>query len=276
MTFAGMVPGVLGAAIRDASRLPDHIAGAIRIDPWTAAAAGSLLFSVPGIARYLVSGGTTIDVEAEADADRSAVGLFLNGSARGALIHQRGELPIEAATVLAPNGGAVAISSYSGIGKSTLAAELCRRGWSLIADDITRVTWTGGRVVAWPSHDALKLWRDACDKFGMNFEGLPRAREGMEKFHVNMPAVSAPAMLRTVVRLRLGPHPRMTDVPPSHGVALLSECTFRRHQIAALRQEQSFETMLRQVAGACRTLVLSGAREVPIAVLADHLAEAVS
>jgi hypothetical protein len=275
MTFAGMVPGVLGAIIRDTSPLPYHIAGAVRVDPWTAAAAGSLLFSVPGIARYLVSGGTTIDVEAEAGADRSSVELFLNGSARGTLIHQRGELPIEAATVLAPNGGAVAISSYSGFGKSTLAAELCCRGWSLIADDITRVTWTSGRVLVWPSHDALKLWRDACVKLGMDVEALPRVREGMEKFHVRMPAASAPAVLRTVIRLRAGPHQGMTYVPPSQHASLLSECTFRRHQVAALRQQESFETMLRQVAGACRIMVLSGARELPTAVLADRVVEAV-
>jgi hypothetical protein len=276
MTFAGTVPGILGTTINDASRLPDFLPGATQVDPWTIAAPGSLLFSVPGVARYLVSAGAVIEVEAVADADRSSVELFLYGSARGSLIHQRGELPLEAATLMAPNGVAVAISSYSGIGKSTVAAELCRRGWSLIADDITRLTWTGGRVVAWPSHNALKLWRDACERMATDVQSLPRARAGMEKFYVKVPAASAPAMLQTIVRLRLGSRLRTADVPVNHRMSLLSECAFRRRQITALGQQDSYERILQQVARTCRIVIVSGARGVHIDSLVDHIAKAVS
>ena len=67
-------------------------------------------------------GGATIDVATVPGADAGAVELFLNGSARAALIHQRGELPLHAATLLPPaGGGAVAISGTSGIGKSKFA-----------------------------------------------------------------------------------------------------------------------------------------------------------
>jgi hypothetical protein len=276
MSYAGSVPGVLGATIRDSSHLPERLQGAKRIDPWTDVLPGLVLFNVPGVARYLVADGATIDVQPAAGADRNSVELFLHGSARGSLIHQRGELALEAATVLSPGGAAIALSSYSAIGKSTVAAELCRRGWSLVADDITRVTWTGGRVMAWPSHDALKLWRDACVRFGTTIEDLPRTREGMEKFYVKMPSASSPATLKAVIRLYVGQQPRMRDVPVAHCAALLSECTFRRRQIAALKQQTGHEQMLRIVASACRVMALNGARDVPSEVLADHIVRAVS
>jgi len=275
MSFAGMVPGVLGATIRDASRLPEHLPNATRVDPWTEATPETLLFTVPGIARYLVENGTTITVEPAPDAPRNAVELFLHGSARGTLIHQRGELPLEATTLVAPNGGAVALSGFSGSGKSTIAAELCRRGWSLISDDITRVTWARGRALAWPSHDALKLWKDACNSLEINTEALPRVREGLEKFQVKMPAASAPTVLRAVIRLQIVKYLRMVPLPADRGALTISESTFRWRQIAALRRQKDHETIVQQTARLCRVMILNGAREYSAAILADHIARAV-
>src|ERR1700677_4303623 len=79
MTFAGPVPGVPGAAVRDASNLPEHLPDAQRIDPWTETVPGAVLLTVPGIARFLVQNGTTIGVEPSSGAARGAVELFLHG-----------------------------------------------------------------------------------------------------------------------------------------------------------------------------------------------------
>ncbi len=275
MTFAGMVRGVLGAKIQD-SQVPARLTNAIGIDPWTEAVPGALLMMVPNIARYLVTDGTTISVQAAPGADRSSVELFLHGTARGALIHQRGELPLDAATLAAPSGGAVALAGSSAIGKSTLAAELCRRGWRLMVDDITRVTWTGGRPVAWPCHDALKLWRDTCDSLGIDTQDLPRVREGLQKFYVEVAAASAPAPLRAVISLRMGPEVKLTDVPAGHGPATLSSCTFRLRQIEALDRQPDHERIVQQVAGACRIMILDGARVCPREALADQIVRAIS
>jgi hypothetical protein len=274
MSFAGPVPGVLGAAIRDAASLPAHLSKAARVDPWTEAAPGALLFEVPGIARYLVENGTAINVAAEAGADPAAVTLFLHGSARGSLIHQRGELPLEATTVVAPNGNAIALSSFSGLGKSTVAATLCRRGWTLLADDITRVTWSRGRALAWPSHDSLKLWRDACEQLGVDTAQLSPARRGMEKFHVKMPAATAPAVLKAVIRLQRDNFVKLGDVRAS--APALSECTFRWRQIAPLGQQVAHEELVRQIAGVCSVLALTGAREFALDTLADEIVKAAS
>jgi hypothetical protein len=274
MTFAGAVPGVLGAAIREVADLPEHLSNGRSVDPWTEGAPGSLLFTVPGIARYLVENGTSISVAPAPGADPRAVELFLHGPARGSLIHQRGELALEAATVVAPNGVAIAISGASGAGKSTIAAELCRRGWLLLADDITRVTWTRGRALAWPSHDAFKLWRNVCTEFGIDTQDLPRVREGMEKFFVTMTAATSPTVLRAVVRLQLISGLKMGDVRPGREAAALSECVFRWRQIEALRQRDNHEHLSQQITKVCRIQVLTGARDAPVEALADQIAKA--
>ncbi len=276
MTFVGPVPGVLGATFRDAAQLPAHLLNGNRVDPWTEAIPGTLLFGVPGIARYLVEHGTTIGVEAAPGSDRAAVELFLYGSARGALIHQRGELPLEAATVMTPAGQAVAISSYSACGKSTVAAELCRRGWLLVADDITRITWTRGRALAWPSHASLKLWHDACAGFGIDTDNLRPVRAGMQKFFVQMRASSAPATLQAVIRLQVDKELRSIEVPADRRAAALTECTFRWRQIAGLGQQAAHQRLVQNIAPTCRVLVLGGAREHTINDLADQIIRVLS
>src|SRR5690242_11984482 len=127
--FAGQMPGLPGSIVREVESLPDHLEGGADIAPYTEAAANALLFEVPPIARYLVRDGTTVAVAVTPGADRAAARHFLLGSARGALIHQRGELPLYAANLVAPIWKCVAVASPTAIGKSTLAAVLCRRGW---------------------------------------------------------------------------------------------------------------------------------------------------
>lgn len=271
MTFAGPLAGVLGAVVRDVQQLPENLPDGIRLDPWMEANRDGWMFAVPGVARYLIKDGTTIEVEAQAGADPASVGLFLHGPARGFLIHQRGEFPLEAVTVAAPQGGAVALAGHSGSGRSTLAAELCRRGWRLIADDITRITYSGGRALAWPSHDSLKLWRDACERFGIPCDELPRVRARMEKFHVRMPPMSQPTVLRTVIRLNEHTEMKWIDIPRDQNFAMLRECTFRRLQMETLGRQTELERIVEQVAAGIRVVVLTGVRKHPNYALAAEI-----
>lgn len=274
-SFDGPVPGIPGAVVREVAELPEHVPEGEAVGPHIEAAPGILLFEVPGIARYLIRGGQSIEVAVAPGGDRAAARLFLDGSARGALIHQRGELPLTAATLIAPNWKCVAICCPSAVGKSTLAAGLCRRGWLLVADDITRISWNGTIGVAWPSHDRLKLWRDACEMLGANADALERVREGMEKFFMPVPSTRTPAALSVVVRLRIAPELDVEEIGAAQRANLLSESTFRPRWIDPLGRRADHARVAGQVAQGCRALVLSGAREQPIAVLADRLTEAV-
>jgi hypothetical protein len=175
------MPGIPGAVIRQIDHLPETLANAVEADEYVQVRLGALLLNVPGVGRFLARNGSLIEYAPDADADRGKVALFLHGSARGALIHQRGELPLHAAT-LGPPGRetAVAICGKSGAGKSTLAAELSRRGWILVADDTTRVTQDAANILAWPSRDSIKLWKDACEAAGIDIGGLVRIANDIE------------------------------------------------------------------------------------------------
>jgi hypothetical protein len=122
----------------------------------------------------------------------------------------------------------------------------------------------------------LKLWGNTCKSLGIDTEGLPRVREGMEKFQVKMPAASAPTVLRAVIRLQIVKYLRMVHLPADRGAATISESTFRWRQIAALKRQRDHENIVQQTARVCRVMVLNGARECPPDVMADQIARAVS
>src|SRR5207244_417714 len=84
----------------------------------------------------LVTGGNLVDFEAAPEAD-DAARLVLLGSCTGALLYQRGLIPLHANAVVTPRGGAVLIAGRIGAGKSTTTLSLLRMGHRLLADDIS-------------------------------------------------------------------------------------------------------------------------------------------
>jgi hypothetical protein len=79
------------------------------------------LFQVPGVARFLLSGGNEIVFEPAPGVDGGDVSIFLIGTVFGILLHQRGEIVLHASAVRVA-GKAVLFCAPSGSGKSTLAA----------------------------------------------------------------------------------------------------------------------------------------------------------
>ncbi len=95
-----------GATIRRVAALPRGVAGRpARGSAHSGKAGPSSLFVMPGTGSFLARDGSTIEFAPEADADDGMITLFLNGTARGALIHQRGELPLHAATLWCRRAG---------------------------------------------------------------------------------------------------------------------------------------------------------------------------
>ncbi|HEY3637560.1 MAG TPA: hypothetical protein VGK90_05355 [Rhizomicrobium sp.] len=275
LTLDGPVSGVPGAFVREVHELPAHLPGGTRIAPWTEALPGALLFEVPRIARFLIKDGQTIDVLVAEGADRSAVKLFLETSARGTLIHQRGELALNAVTLIAPDWKCVTICAPSGFGKSTLAAVLCRNGWTLLADNITRVTWSGTMAVAWPDDARLKLWRDVCEAMRLDPAKLERVRDKMEKYYIPGPSATTPARLSIIVVLRLAERASSRALNVADNVFGLTESTFRTRQIDPLGMRAVHTRIVDQIAGCCRGVLLEGGRRAPVADVARRLAEAI-
>ena len=138
--------------------IPDALHDAVVKGVRYEAGPGAFLLKVDGIAGYHVTQGKRIVIQAAPEAVPEEILLFLMGSAMGALLHQRGFLPLHAGAVLTDQG-AVILAGPSGIGKSTLNAAFQHQGFPILADDVCAVTAeknNGARVI--PGFPRLKLW----------------------------------------------------------------------------------------------------------------------
>ncbi|MDB5678815.1 hypothetical protein [Sphingomonas bacterium] len=107
----------------------------------------TLTFSAPGVGRYACR-RDAIDIAAVPDADPDMVTALLVATALPAVMWLRGETMLHAAGVETPSGGsALAIAGPSGIGKSTLTAQLLDAGGTLLADDSIGLQRRDDRIV---------------------------------------------------------------------------------------------------------------------------------
>lgn len=229
------IPGV---TIRKVDELPPTLDGATQVGPFSAARPGALLRVVPGVGRFLARDGSTLEYSVEPHADPAAVEALLGGGVLGALIHQRGELPLHSTTLVSPERNfALALAGHSGAGKSTTAFELIRRGWIMLSDDLTRVTIEDGAPVAAPGRSRLRLLADACERFGIDTSSLTHVPNWPGKFAIGTPRWNEPLPLGALVALERTDAPfEIVGVTGAGAVRALAEQTYRIHYVAALGQ----------------------------------------
>jgi hypothetical protein len=189
----------------DAGAVPERLDGAIDADPWMQVSPEAFQLNAPP-ARYRVTGGRRIVVQAEPGASERDVRLYLLGTVLGALCHQRGLAPFHAAA-LEVDGEALAIAGPSGAGKSTLAAQFQARGGKVLADDLCAVEIAAqGRPTVRPGLARVKLWGDSLALAGLAGSGWPRIGDDIDKFSVpvDTTASSRARLLRRLYILRVG------------------------------------------------------------------------
>lgn len=162
--------------IPDALPAPSHKFGI-----WEAAP-GKFLIDVADVARYFIVDGREIWIERVSGSMDDDVRTFLLGSAMGALLQQRHILTLHASAIQAPQG-AVLFLGRSGSGKSTLATALLKRGYAMLADDITGITLNShDGLVALPALPRTRLWADSAAKLDYDIREQPQVRVGVEKY----------------------------------------------------------------------------------------------
>ena len=139
------------------------------------------LFRLDTVGSYRVQLGKKITIERLNNASDEEVRLFLLGSAFGAMIQQRDLLPFHGSTVVKDNKAYV-IGGVSGAGKSSLAATLVKRGYSLLADDISVIKTNEDKVMVCPGIPHLKLWEDVMKKLEEDFSRYPKVRPQLLKY----------------------------------------------------------------------------------------------
>ncbi|MEA3033149.1 MAG: hypothetical protein QOH86_1165 [Sphingomonadales bacterium] len=153
-------------------------------DPGYSAAGEGTLLTIPRVGRYLISGGSEIVVDPAPGASERNVRLFLLGSAFGALLHQRGLLPLHA-NAIEIGDRAFAFCGHSGAGKSTVAAWFHDRGHRALADDVCVIGFDeAGSALAYPGIPRLRLWREALEASGREAGAFARSFDDLDKYDV--------------------------------------------------------------------------------------------
>jgi len=138
-------------------------------DEYFAFAGNHILFYIPDIAIFKISGGKQIIVSPLSGADEKSIRLYLLGTCIGTILLQRRLLPLHGSAVVI-NGKAYAFVGESGAGKSTLAAAFLNRGYQLLSDDVIAVSHNQGDniPVVLPAYPQQKLWQESIEQLGMD------------------------------------------------------------------------------------------------------------
>ncbi|KQX19465.1 MULTISPECIES: hypothetical protein [unclassified Sphingomonas] len=170
--------------IRREAGLPAMLADASAQGPNWSVAGDRILMDIPGVARFLVTGGREIAVEGAAAVAEADIAGFVQSSAMRVLLHQRRQMTLRASAIAVENVAAL-LCGPPGVGKSTLAAALVARGHDFFSDDLCAVrTDARGVPILAPDGATLRLWAPAIDALGLADRRSAPLRAGFQKFHV--------------------------------------------------------------------------------------------
>lgn len=157
---------------------------------WEIDASGFLL-RLPAIGRLLAREGRQLAIEPDPGVEPRDMLAFALGTGLGALLYQRGITVLHASAV-ARDDQAFAFCGPSGIGKSTLAAALCKAGCRFVSDDVSAIRLNAeGRPLLWPDARQLKLFDAGLAAAGISQGRHGAVRSDIEKYYVDPPGLVA-------------------------------------------------------------------------------------
>lgn len=163
--------------------VPEEIDSAISKNEYVQVSGSELLFRITGVGRYFISNGKYIVVKPDSECNEQLVQLYLLGSAMGAVLFQRGTLPIHGSAVVI-HDKAVIITGGSGAGKSSLTLALREMGCKFLTDDISALTQDNdGIIYVQPAYPQQKLWKDSIEAMGDDVEDLTQINNRKDKYY---------------------------------------------------------------------------------------------
>lgn len=139
------------------------------------------LLKILNLGRIYVQNGDTITIERINDTSWNEFSAFILGTVFGALLHQRRLLPLHGSSVVYKKKGLI-FAGTSGSGKSTLAAAFISKGARLLADDISLISFNGGKPEIIPAFPGMKIWEDSLKHLGENPGKFRPIREDLKKY----------------------------------------------------------------------------------------------
>ena len=200
---------------------------------------------VPAVADFRVTNGNCIEVDPDPVCTASHLAVYLMGSCMGAVLHQRGILPLHGSCVT-DGTHSILITGNSGAGKSTMASEFLRHGWQLLTDDVSAILNIEDCPLVQSSYPSQKLWSDSLEHYKSNSDQIHSLyqKEDRKKYgvHVLDRFYEGTAPLSMIVRLI--PADADTQVGPLEGIAKVDQLfrnTYRRYMIAEKNRQRHFQ-----------------------------------
>jgi hypothetical protein len=191
-------------------------------------AGSELVAEWPGLARLYAAGdGASHRWEFEPEADDASIDKIKQGLGRGLLRHLQGRVSLHASAV-SLNGRAIACIGASGMGKSTLAADLCQHhGAALLADDVAAIEIDADPAIVLPGERAHYMVAESLRALGLRFRDDP----DVDKHAVTAASLAAgPAPLHALVSLKFDDalaEPRLEPVRGLDALERLVPCLAR-------------------------------------------------
>lgn len=202
-------------------------------------------FSYEKVGIFRITNGNLIEVDPDPACTESHLGVYLMGSCMGAILHQRGFMPIHGSCVT-DGKRAILITGDSGAGKSTLAAEFLSRGWKLLTDDVSAVYNVEGTPMVRSSYPSQKLWQDAMDRYEKSGDDVHSLyfSEDREKFGVSVADSFFDGVSELSMVIRLLPADQPCSISPIEGMTRVDQLmrnTYRSFMIAPKDRPRHFQ-----------------------------------
>lgn len=201
------------------------------------------LINIEGIAKFLVSHGSDIIIDPVPQVSDKELRLFLLGSVMGAVLHQRGILPIHANGIVV-DGQCIIFAGHSGRGKSTLAAHFAQKGFQLMCDDICAIKISPSvQPVVLPGHPHIKLWSDSLRQINKHPDDHISVRPDTDKYFMPMEATHHQQALPIKKIYALHFHDQQAikfqTLSQLESIKALKNYTYRQRMVKKMKREKA-------------------------------------
>lgn len=235
---------------------------------------------VPEVGVFYAAHGEKILISPQENPTDESVELYLNGSVFGAILHQRGILPIHGSSFIYKNSG-VMLCGHSGAGKSSLTTSVCLHGQAtFLTDDVTPIVFHDEKPLVMPKSDRVKLWDDSLEQLSENKDELKQIRPLDEKYYLQLDKPSTnPHPLHQIVILRVDENinaPKIEDMTGAQAFSVLQKEIYRLFYLQAMPQRKArYFMQISKICNQCNIRRVTRPAGISIEVMSDFLTETI-
>ena len=209
------------------------------IGPFAQSGADWIAYSVPGVVQFHVSRNDGIRYVPAAGGDDASIATFLINSALPCAAMLAGRIGLRG-TALAKREETLLLIGLPAKGKSSTAAALVQRGYSVLGDGVCVLDAEGHLL---PGLGTITLPDDAVIELGLPADDVVRTRPGVDRSHWPQTTAPGPAPrnARHIYQLIVHTQDRIdfSEVRGAERLNMLRACTFRPAELTRYGLQQN-------------------------------------